>query len=71
MNAVREREIDWQYDLMLCQFMDLALMEMLDFFFHLTIRVTMQITVFNCDYIYASVTFLCVAELREGPQYGV
>lgn len=46
MNAVRERRIDWhwQYDLMLCQFMDLALMEKLDFFY-LTVRVTTPIAV--------------------------
>lgn len=68
MNAVRERRIDWQNDLMLCQFMDLALMEKL-YIFYLTVRVTMQIVVFNCDYVYVSVTFLCVAEQREGLQY--
>lgn len=33
LNAVRERRIDWQYDLKFRQFMDLALMEKLDFFF--------------------------------------
>lgn len=48
--------------------MDLALMEKL-YIFYLTVRVTMQIVVFNCDYVYVSVTFLCVAEQREGLQY--
>lgn len=53
---------------MLCQFMDRALMETLFFFFHLTVSGTIQVDVFNCDYVYVSVTFLCVAEQREGLQ---
>lgn len=53
---------------MLCQFMDRALMETLFFFFHLTVSGTIQVDVFNGDYVYVSVTFLCVAEQREGLQ---
>lgn len=33
----------------------------------LAVRITLQIAVFDRDYLYVSVTFLCVAQHKGGP----
>lgn len=36
-----------------------------------TVRITLQIAVFDRDYLYVSATFLCVAQHKGGQQHGM
>lgn len=53
------------------QFMEKALMEKRRLLLNLAVRITLQIAVFDRDYFYVSVTFLCVAQHKGGRQHGM